>query len=69
MKTLPKGWTFAYYGIGVYPSSKQYAVYRNGVYMFALSVDQKGSGARITIDDHLDYIECREMTIQKGLTE
>jgi len=69
MRILSKGWTFAYYGIGVYPSSKQYAVYRHNLYMFSISVDQKGSGARITLDDHLTYIEQREDEIQKRFAD
>ena len=69
IRKLPKGWTFAYYGIGVYPSSKQYAVCRGGIYMFAISVDKKGDGARITLDNHLDYIEQREDEIQKRFVD
>jgi len=57
MRKLPKGWTLRYFGVGVYPSSRQYAVCYHGIYWFAISVDQKpGTGARLTIEDHIDYI-------------
>ena len=57
---LPKGWTFQYLAVGVFASSKQYLVLRNGIPQFEISVDRPQRGAAITIYNHLIYIWRRE---------